>query len=241
MKTQIIMTIPLSVTVILLTCHMNHAFVHPLTTVDHRLRLRECSSFLGTLRREKYLYQQQSRKNNNYYRALFVAAPRRENSQQSTSQEDDDNRNENNKAKKTKEDEKDKDEVEAIAPPRYEPPEPHMEDVWAGAVRGSKFRKLKDMMWIRETIEDLTAAEFACSVEAYRHDDDEENNNNSKGRRRRRAVDYDKLLTQLNKRLRDLGCQIEENNNTPVSCTLDTGVGKGTTVYDDDQRNQLKE
>lgn len=109
------------------------------------------------------------------------------------------------------------------APPRFMPPTPHDEN------RGSKFRKLKDMMWIREAVEDLTAAEFACSVEA------------SQERKRRRAVDYDKLLAQLNKRLRDLGCGVDDNDNSSVVCTLEPGLGMGTTVYNDEEREQLFE
>ncbi|CAB9506646.1 Leucine zipper-ef-hand containing transmembrane protein [Seminavis robusta] len=110
--------------------------------------------------------------------------------------------------------------------PRFTPPAPH-ED----GVRGSKFRKLKDMMWIRETVEDLTAAEFACSVDQQEM--------TSSSRKRRRAVDYDKLLAQLNKRLRDLGCGIDDNDNSLVVCQLEPGIGMGTTVYNNDERQEL--
>ena len=115
---------------------------------------------------------------------------------------------------------------EFLSPPRFVPPTPHDEN------RGSKFRKLKDMIWIRETVEDLTAAEFACSVEASQQSAD---------RKRRRAVDYDKLLAQLNKRLRDLGCGVDDSDKSMVVCELEPGLGMGTTVYNDEEREQLFE
>lgn len=143
---------------------------------------------------------------------LFVAAPRKE----ATSKSGD---TETKKTTKVSE--------QLSNPPRFVPPTPHDEN------RGSKFRKLKDMIWIRETVEDLTAAEFACSVEAYQEKEEG---------KRRRAVDYDKLLAQLNKRLRDLGCGVEDSDNeTEVFCELDPSLGMGTTVYNDEERQQLFE
>ena len=142
---------------------------------------------------------------------------------------------------------------------------------------GSKLRRLKDMMWIRETLEDLTAAEFACTVETgltttTMTDSTTPSNNsnpsklmvvaatttttttkNSKSsftRPRKRAVDYEKLLRQLNQRLRDLGCSDISNNidttddndkqnNTGIQYTLEPGVGMGTLTYTEPQRNVL--
>ena len=109
---------------------------------------------------------------------------------------------------------------------------------WMGSVRGNRFRQLKDLVWIRETVEDLTAAEFACSVELASMQEQEED----QSRKRRRAVDYDKLLAQLNKRLRDLGCMVDDNDDSDVVfCELDSSIGKGTTVYNDAQRLELYE
>jgi len=145
---------------------------------------------------------------------LFVAAPREE--------------TDKNESPLVEED-------DSSPPARFTPPAPHDED-WVGSVRGSRFIKLKDMIWIRETVEDLTAAEFACSVELAAVSSSEES------RKRRRAVDYDKLLGQLNKRLRDMGCLVDdENENGAVFCDLNPSVGKGTTVYDEEQRSQLYE
>jgi hypothetical protein len=111
---------------------------------------------------------------------------------------------------------------------------------------GQKLSRLKDLMWVRETLEDLTASEFACTVEAE--------NSNEEGKRRIRAVDYEKLLVQLNRRIQDMGC----NNNRDVkkklkkkgknepatwdfSCVLQPGVGMGSMVYSDKQRDTLLE
>ena len=146
--------------------------------------------------------------------SLHVATPRRTQKK---------NKKSNNERAASKDD--NKLEVEQIASqPRFVPPTPHDEN------RGSKFRKLKDMIWIRETVEDLTAAEFACSVEASQQQS-----------KRRRAVDYDKLLAQLNKRLRDLGCGVDDADNSMVVCELEPGLGMGTTVYNDEEREELFE
>lgn len=110
--------------------------------------------------------------------------------------------------------------------------------VTGGAIRGQKFRRLKDMIWVRETIEDLTAAEFACTVEAASLSEEDE----SKRRKRRRAVDYDKLLSNLNKRIQDLGCEISTSDiidDSTVSCSIQNDFGMGTTIYTADQRNEL--
>ena len=109
----------------------------------------------------------------------------------------------------------------------------------------SKLRRLKDLMWVRETLEDITAAEFACSVEASisggRSTDEESR------QRRKRAVDYEKLLFQLNRRIRDMGCDIEreaasiDSKEEDVMCLLEAGVGMGSIVYTEDSRQKLLE
>jgi hypothetical protein len=93
----------------------------------------------------------------------------------------------------------------------------------------SKFRQLKDLMWVRETLEDLTAAEFALSVEQSESSSSTTTtsivNGMSNGdggftqnqsqkqrtprtaplpRKKKRAVDYEKLLSQLTKRIEDM-------------------------------------
>jgi hypothetical protein len=90
-------------------------------------------------------------------------------------------------------------------------------------VRGSKLRQLKDFLWVRETLEDLTAAEFACSVENG-------SNQASSTKPRPRAVDYEKLLEQLDRRLFDLGYDSE----------TDSLQGRaGSLVYSPSQRSNL--
>jgi len=94
----------------------------------------------------------------------------------------------------------------------------------------SKFRRLKDLMWVREAQEDLTAAEFAISIDA-----------NVTGKKQKRAIDYDNLLNQLDRRIRDLvcgevvECQVMEGE-TPK---LTPGKGSGSIAYTETKRNAL--
>ena len=103
-------------------------------------------------------------------------------------------------------------------------------------VNGStKYRRLKDMMWVRETLEDLTAAEFACTVEAATEKVPPK-------RPRKRAVDYEKLLVQLNQRIRDLGCSpssIAADESVEIDCVLEAGIGMGSVTYTEAQRTAL--
>ena len=96
----------------------------------------------------------------------------------------------------------------------------------------SKFRRLKDMMWIRETLEDLTAAEFACKVEAAGAEQADS------GSKRKRAVDYDKMLARLNGRIRDIVCTDahEIDGSEP---TITEGKGMGRIVYARQQRDVM--
>ena len=115
------------------------------------------------------------------------------------------------------------------------PDEPRIMEISTTFMMAStKFRRLKDLMWIRETLEDLTTAEFASSLDATQGEGQ---------RKRKRAVDYDKLLGQLDKRLKDLGCSkfdidcvssAENDNPKPMP-----GRGMGTLVYSDEQRDAL--
>jgi hypothetical protein len=93
----------------------------------------------------------------------------------------------------------------------------------------SKFRKLKDIMWVREAVEDLTAAEFACSVESEKEES---------GRKNKRAVDYEKLLSQLNRRVEDVICQpFEGINGGDPEVIEDRGMGR--FAYKQEQRELL--
>ena len=96
-----------------------------------------------------------------------------------------------------------------------------------------KFRLLKDIMWIREAVEDLTAAEFACSVEKAEKDEEE-----SPGRQKKRAVDYEKLLAQLDRRVEDVICGPFNGTNEEKPTVLpDRGMGR--FVYTQEQREVL--
>jgi len=104
-------------------------------------------------------------------------------------------------------------------------------------------------MWVRETREDVTAAEFACSVEAELSStssalsmESGEEQREQEMRKRKRAVDYGKLLSQLNRRIRDMGCATGDmDGSTPFSCVLQSGVGMGSIVYTDQEREDLLE
>mmetsp|Transcript_28855 Transcript_28855/g.52729 ORF Transcript_28855/g.52729 Transcript_28855/m.52729 type:complete len:652 (-) Transcript_28855:96-2051(-) len=93
----------------------------------------------------------------------------------------------------------------------------------------SKLRQLKDRMWVREALEDITAAEFASSlsVEEVEDDDDyddEEQQTASKRKgwtspKKQRAVDFDNVLNKLDARIDEM-CMVttpeiaQTNNQT---------------------------
>lgn len=113
----------------------------------------------------------------------------------------------------------------------------------------SKFRQLKDIMWIRETLEDLTAAEFALSVEQQSDGISQVNENiaasTSSRTTKKRAVDYEKLLSQMTKRTEDITCQ-PFDDYTPLvdddgALRLDENLGMGRYAYTNEERMILME
>ena len=96
----------------------------------------------------------------------------------------------------------------------------------------SKFRRIKDIMWVRETLEDLTAAEFACSVEAQAGETDT-------GTKRKRAVDYEKLLSRLDGRITDMTGYSAGYDIDGIDLVVSEGRGTGRFVYDQQQRDTL--
>jgi hypothetical protein len=120
----------------------------------------------------------------------------------------------------------------------------------------SKFRQLKDVMWIREAMEDWTAAEFALSVEQQSEGTSPVNNDdgdqsspaavstNSK-KSKKRAVDYEKLMSQLTKRIEDMTCQSFEEYTPVVDddgvLKLDENLGMGRYAYTNEERMMLME
>jgi hypothetical protein len=97
----------------------------------------------------------------------------------------------------------------------------------------SRVRRLRDLMWVRETLEDLTAAEFAISLDSMVVPTDPK-------QKRKRAVDYDNLLTKLNRRIMDLGCEPKgEDCQLEQIVELTPGRGMGCIAYSDQQRDAL--
>lgn len=97
----------------------------------------------------------------------------------------------------------------------------------------SKFRKLKDIMWIREAVEDVTAAEFACSVEGS----SEGEKDASLRRKRKRAVDYEKMLSNLDQRVEDMIPGVDDD--AEERSKLESYKGMGRFAYTTDQREEL--
>lgn len=124
----------------------------------------------------------------------------------------------------------------------------------------SRLRRLKDRMWARETLEDLTAAEFACSLDATSNSEEEESR-----KKKRRAVDFEQLWLKLDRRIAEMSVhlqekdedeggekEVEEKNGEkrmlPEQVVasiheyeLDKSKGMGSVVYSDDQRVALLE
>eukprot|EP00571_Detonula_confervacea_P012613 CAMPEP_0172311194 /NCGR_PEP_ID=MMETSP1058-20130122/14101_1 /TAXON_ID=83371 /ORGANISM="Detonula confervacea, Strain CCMP 353" /LENGTH=630 /DNA_ID=CAMNT_0013024295 /DNA_START=350 /DNA_END=2242 /DNA_ORIENTATION=+ len=79
-----------------------------------------------------------------------------------------------------------------------------------GRNNSSKLRQLKDRMWVREALEDITAAEFASSLSVETTDADAETgterigNRKEKKRPRKRAVDFDNVLNKLDARIEEM-------------------------------------
>jgi len=120
----------------------------------------------------------------------------------------------------------------------------------------SKFRQLKDVMWIREAMEDWTAAEFALSVEQQSEgtspvnsDDGDQSSpaavSTSSKKSKKRAVDYEKLMSQLTKRIEDMTCQSFEEYTPVVDddgvLKLDENLGMGRYAYTNEERMMLME
>ena len=121
----------------------------------------------------------------------------------------------------------------------------------------SKLRRLKDRMWVREALEDLTAAEFASSLSL---EADETNRGN--GTSRKRAVDFENVLAKLDARVEEMCVQMTEEESAKQDSTcyvldrrvvgdegkttienscyvLAADVGMGNVVYTTEQREAL--
>ena len=82
-------------------------------------------------------------------------------------------------------------------------------------------------------MEDVTAAEFACSVEGS----SEGEKDASLRRKRKRAVDYEKMLSNLDKRVQDMipGAM----NVSEGKLKLDKNKGMGRFAFTEQQREEL--
>ena len=67
-------------------------------------------------------------------------------------------------------------------------------------------------MWVRETLEDLTAAEFACSLTPRSSTDELEEERVKK----KSAVDFENLLAKLDKRIEDMCVKSTYGKNDPA-------------------------
>lgn len=118
----------------------------------------------------------------------------------------------------------------------------------------SKLRRLKDRMWVREALEDLTAAEFASSIDAPGTAEDK-GSSTSAAKGKKRAVDFENIRSQLDRRLEEM-CVASTNGEYKggVACypldfnvtggdnqcfALVPGEGMGSVVYSDEQRDAL--
>eukprot|EP00594_Rhizosolenia_setigera_P010544 CAMPEP_0178978074 /NCGR_PEP_ID=MMETSP0789-20121207/24917_1 /TAXON_ID=3005 /ORGANISM="Rhizosolenia setigera, Strain CCMP 1694" /LENGTH=715 /DNA_ID=CAMNT_0020667693 /DNA_START=22 /DNA_END=2169 /DNA_ORIENTATION=- len=121
----------------------------------------------------------------------------------------------------------------------------------------TRLRRLKDRMWVRETLEDLTGAEFACTIQASsagRSSEDEE----SESSKKKRAVDFEALLTKLDRRVQEMCVSEETPSEDQTSClnlerkdnsvtggdagtcyVLKANRGMSSVVYTPEQRESL--
>lgn len=95
---------------------------------------------------------------------------------------------------------------------------------------GTKIRRLKDRMWVREALEDITAAEFAISVEASKNALAQESESTTSTitakkllNKQKRGMDVENLLQKLDKRVEDVCMKstygtVKDEGNQGISC-----------------------
>lgn len=124
----------------------------------------------------------------------------------------------------------------------------------------SKLRQLKDRMWVREALEDLTAAEFASSLTV--EDTQAPISTGGNQSNRKRAVDFENVLNKLDARIEEMcvitsqeiskqmnqTCHVierrmpgsEGNTTLQQMCySLAENIGMGSVVYNTEQREAL--
>ena len=78
----------------------------------------------------------------------------------------------------------------------------------------SKLRQLKDRMWVRETLEDVTAAQFASSLSLETESD------KSKLQPKKRAVDFENVLNKLDRRVEEMCVLTNESEAGDRPCYI---------------------
>ena len=122
----------------------------------------------------------------------------------------------------------------------------------------TKIRQLKDRMWVRETLEDLTSSEFACTLNRDISNNSNNSNITSQDKKLfppmkiKRAVDFEALLQKLDRRIEEMcvvgdverdesSCFIAEIQGEEMCFVLKENKGMGSVVYTQDQRESLLE
>ena len=80
----------------------------------------------------------------------------------------------------------------------------------------SKLRQLKDRMWVRETLEDVTAAQFASSLSLETETDSL--SDKSKLRPKKRAVDFENVINKLDRRVEQMCVLTNESDAEDQPC-----------------------
>lgn len=97
-----------------------------------------------------------------------------------------------------------------------------------GSTTASKLRMLKDRMWVRETLEDLTSAEFACSLAPGTSPDEKS------GTQKKNSVDFENILQKLDRRIEDM-CTLSTYGDNKSDCIISYPLDK--TPFDDLDQN----
>eukprot|EP00978_Attheya_sp_CCMP212_P006955 scaffold16242_cov55-Attheya_sp.AAC.2 len=115
-------------------------------------------------------------------------------------------------------------------------------------------RRLRDRIWVRETLEDLTAAEFACSLDSASKMTNGQRDQSSDNKPKQRAVDFENLLSKLDRRVEEIcviskkkdsakmgiSCYVLNDDTEEQACyMLQEGQGMGSVVYTHAQRETL--
>jgi hypothetical protein len=117
----------------------------------------------------------------------------------------------------------------------------------------TKLLRLKDRMWVREALEDLTASEFACNIARSSPDEDtssgsgtgtnDDGKNKKKEKKKKSAVDFENLLIKLEKRIEDMCIRSTYGDNEAriVSYPMEQSISSDAFPKPDDECWSLME